>query len=413
MTVAAKKPAKTTTPKEAIKPKGVATSRGTSGGAKTGGAKTGGTKTGGAKTSGAKTSGEAGLRIWVLSDGTAGMRFQAVAVADGIAAARPGTTDQPTIIEDYIAPPHRLLRSLPAWGNYLSYLPFLPLFASSTKDDATPPPAIRQGSDYPDILITCGRRMAGISIALRARARRRGAAMQTIHIQDPRLAPSLFDALVLPSHDPTRGDNVVVMLGSLNRLTPARIAEAAKTLPPTWLDRSSHAPVAVMLGGDNGRYRITRKMVAHMAMELGKFAQMTWINDNPVRFLLVPSRRTPPELLDQLGLALGDIPYEVAPPDMANPYPGILAADAIIVTADSVNMVSEAAIMGSPLLVAGWRPDDADSCSGETGRIGLFHRAMIAGGHSAIISPYAETEGYTALDERPRVITQLLTLLGR
>ena len=154
-------------------------------------------------------------------------------------------------------------------------------------------------------------------------------------------------------------------------------------------------------------------MVAHMAMELGKFAQMTWINDNPVRFLLVPSRRTPPELLGQLSLALGDIPYEVAPPDMANPYPGILAADAIIVTADSVNMVSEAAIMGSPLLVAGWRPDDADSCGGETGRIGLFHRAMIAGGHSAIISPYAETEGYTALDERPRVITQLLTLLGR
>lgn len=363
---------------------------------------------------------DAALHIWVLSDGTAGMRLQAVALADGFKVAR-DAAQLPTKIAEFIAPPHRLLRSVPQWGRQLS---FLPLFArrddskpmAPSTGDGGPPPVCRTADDYPDILVTCGRRMAGVSIALRARARRHGAAMQTVHIQDPRLDPRLFDALVLPSHDPTRGDNVVVMLGSLNRLTDAAITSAATQLPPHWLDRQDHAPVAVLLGGDNARYRVTRKMVAHMALELGKFAQMTWIDDKPVRLLLVPSRRTPPELLDQLQLALGEVAYEVADASMTgarNPYPGVLAADAVIVSADSVNMVSEAALMGRPLLVAGWRPDDADSCGGERGRIGVFHRAMIAGGHSAIISPYAELDGYTPLDERPQVVARLCALLGR
>ncbi|MDA7599267.1 mitochondrial fission ELM1 family protein [Alphaproteobacteria bacterium] len=364
-----------------------------------------------------------------MSDGTTGMRFQAIALAQAITAARPDSQ-----YHDHIVQPHRIPRSFPSLAGALSLFPLYgvkqPAQSNSTPNNgvpAKPLPRPRKAADYPDILITCGRRMAGISIGMRARARRAGAKMQTVHLQDPRLDPALFDALIVPSHDPTRGDNVLVTLGSLNRLTRAAIAEAAKGLPPHWLNRDNHAPVAVMLGGDNARYRISRKMIGYMAMELGNFAQMTWIDDKPVRLLLVPSRRTPPQLLDQLSLSLGDVEYEIAthlaPPNgddsadsnplMENPYPGVLAADAIIVTADSVNMVSEAAITGKPVLIAGWRPDHADSCGGETGRIGTFHRAMIAGTHTAILSPYSDLSGYEALDERPALTQKLLGLLER
>ncbi len=52
---------------------------------------------------------------------------------------------------------------------------------------------------------------------------------------------------------------------------------------------------------------------------------------------------------------------------MPNPYPWILnAADAIIVTADSVNMTSEAACTRKPVYVAELKP--------ESGRVALFHK---------------------------------------
>ena len=336
------------------------------------------------------------LQIWTVTDGTAGMRFQAIALAEAICAERPSATHS-----DYIAPPHRLLRSLPQWGRACSWLP---LFAATP---ATAPP----NTTFPDILITCGRRMAGVSIAMRERARRAGAAMQTVHLQDPRLSPTLFDVLVVPSHDPTRGDNVVVSLGSLNRLSIAAIDAAAAQLPSGWLDTPDHAPVAVMLGGDNARYLVGRHMAMHMASELRQFAARMRISNQPVKLLLVPSRRTPEELVTQLPKLLAEIPHEIATPDMANPYPGVLAAAAVIVTADSVNMVSEAAITGRPVLIAGWRPDSATSCGGETGRIGTFHRTMIAHNHAAILSPYAEIYGYEALDERAEIAQKTLGLL--
>jgi mitochondrial fission protein ELM1 len=47
--------------------------------------------------------------------------------------------------------------------------------------------------------------MAGISMALKARAKQQGAQLTTIHLQDPRLDPAYFDILIVPHHDPARG----------------------------------------------------------------------------------------------------------------------------------------------------------------------------------------------------------------
>ena len=150
------------------------------------------------------------LQIWTVTDGTAGMRFQAIALAEAICAERSNATHS-----DYIAPPHRLLRSLPQWGRACSWLP---LFAATP---ASAPP----NTTFPDILITCGRRMAGVSIAMRERARRAGAAMQTVHLQDPRLSPTLFDVLVVPS--PTW---LCVFLPQ-QRPTPSMVVAQALTAP--------------------------------------------------------------------------------------------------------------------------------------------------------------------------------------
>ena len=172
--------------------------------------------------------------VWVISDGVAGMRFQSLALAEAM-----GWTAA-FGFHDIIAAPRQPLRSLPHLGR-------IPVLASLLPISTPPPPHADNG--FPDILVTCGRRMAGISIAIRQRARASGHHMKTIHIQDPRLDPACFDILLVPAHDPARGSNVIVSTGSLNRLTPDAIADAARTLDAKWI-KAGFPRVAVMLGGD-------------------------------------------------------------------------------------------------------------------------------------------------------------------
>ena len=69
----------------------------------------------------------------------------------------------------------------------------------------------------------------------------------------------------------------------------------------------------------------------------------------------------------------------------------------MIVTSDSVNMASEAAITGKPVLIA---PGRAPPCnpSGEAGRIRAFHDHMFAGSHTAPMAgtiPNGRSNGWT------------------
>ena len=47
----------------------------------------------------------------------------------------------------------------------------------------------------------------------------------------------------------------------------------------------------------------------------------------------------------------------IATNDQPNPYPGILAIATLDVTSDSVNMASEAASTGKPVLIAYWQAE--------------------------------------------------------
>jgi mitochondrial fission protein ELM1 len=259
--------------------------------------------------------------------------------------------------------------------------------------------------------------MAGFGLAMRQRAKKAGSITQLVHLQDPRLSPDLFDALIVPQHDPARGDKVITMTGSLNRLTLESIRQSMMDLPSKWLVRDAKPTVIVMLGGDNRRYKITDEMTVSMAARLKTFAM-----SEPMRLVLLPSRRTPPTLIPKLLEGLGQeedqIEVQTVSPDEPNPYPGILGvADTVIVTADSVNMACEAAIIGKPVLIAGWKigADQAaeQNLVGETGRIGAFHQTMIAAGHTAPLGPNLPRAPFTALDEMPDIVERLLGMLKR
>ena len=315
------------------------------------------------------------------------MRYQTLALAAIM------KWDQSCAFRDIVVAPHPLLRHLPRLGRWAPNLPLV-------QDQNSPLAWINKISDYPGIMVTCGRRMAGISMALKTRANRAGADVKTIHLQDPRLDPACFDILIVPQHDRVRGDNVIVTKAALNRMSQSHIAASSNTLPQHWKAAASPR-VAVMIGGDNRRYKISHNMAKSMAEQLAEFSAT-----NSANLFLLPSRRCPDSVLGYLQTALPPDRCMTATNDQQNPYPGILAiADAVIVTSDSVNMATEASGTGKPVLIAYWQE--------ETGRIAKFHQIMQDGGHTAPLPHHLPSRPFAPLDESAMIRQQITARLGR
>ena len=97
---------------------------------------------------------------------------------------------------------------------------------------------------WPELLITCGRRSAAISIAVGKASNGR---TFRVHVQNPHTPLGCFDLITPPRHDRMQGANVIPTRGALHRATPGRLAEQAAKFAP----RFAHLPrplVAVLVG---------------------------------------------------------------------------------------------------------------------------------------------------------------------
>ena len=206
-------------------------------------------------------------------------------------------------------------------------------------------------------IVSAGGTAAAVAAALRSDAR------PVVQIQHPRIDPARFDLIVVNRHDGLAGANVITTRTALHRATPARLAAAAAQ----WRPRLAHLPrplVAVLIGGSNGRFRLDGGVASRMA---GQLALM--MRADHVGLALTPSRRTAPEARAAFERALAPEGAWVWDMRGENPYFGMLAlADAIVVTEDSVSMVSEAAATTAPVLLA--------PLPGRSRRIRLFNRLL-------------------------------------
>jgi mitochondrial fission protein ELM1 len=191
------------------------------------------------------------------------------------------------------------------------------------------------------LLFTAG----GTAGAVGAALRRQGA--RVVQVQNPRLALHKFDLVVANRHDGLAGPNVIVTRTALHRATPARLRAAAEL----WVPRLAHLPrplVAVLVGGSNGRFRLEQTEGAALAAQLAKMMA----REHP-GLAITPSRRTAPSVRAALAGALAPLGAWIWDMEGENPYFGLLAlADVIVVTMDSISMVSEAAATGAPVLLA-------------------------------------------------------------
>ncbi|MCX8506391.1 MAG: mitochondrial fission ELM1 family protein [Alphaproteobacteria bacterium] len=286
------------------------------------------------------------LSCWIMNDGKIGTLNQCLGLAEAVARQ---LTDHAIGLDTTI----KLINPRLPWRRLPAKCWFLPLLAQSkAKNQAENYMADAEQSDHkltppwPDLIISCGRTTAAPTAEIRRRAR---GATVAVAVQDPRLASRHFDLVVVGSHDTVRGPKILVSDGALHRVTDEKLAEARQEFAPL-LAELPRPLVAVSLGGNNPHYRFGTSAAADLAERLIKLAQ------NGCGLAITPSRRTAPEALSvlhsRLAQSLSPETYYLWDGTGKNPYFGLLAyADHLVVTGDSVSMISEAAATGKPVHV--------------------------------------------------------------
>ena len=273
------------------------------------------------------------IDAWVISDGTKGMENQSLALAK------------------LLNINFELVKYNPPY--FLKKFPLIrKLFISSVKDH------LLKNKSPPSFIITTGKRMAGVSIALKFILKDR---VKNIHIQNPKLPFEYFDLLLIPEHDNITAKNVIQTKGALtffnfNELNKFQEREI------NLIKRSKKNLVLLMIGGNSKRYKPKNFDYYHLSMKVLEATK----NLN-CKLLVLLSRRTPLKAAKILNYSFikHDENFQIVTSTEQNPYPEILQiADYIIVTSDSVNMVSETATLPIPLFVSKF--------SKETGKISNF-----------------------------------------
>ncbi len=218
----------------------------------------------------------------------------------------------------------------------------------------------------------------------------RGGGRPVVQVQHPRMDPRRFDLIVVNRHDELTGPNVVVTRTALHRVTPARLAEAAAAMAS-----ALRAPEAAIGRGAGRRQQraVPTGCVGRRRSLPGQLAAM--MRRDGVGVAVTPSRRTDPAVTRVLTEALAPLGGYVWDGSGDNPYFGMLAlADAIVVTMDSVSMVSEAVATAAPVMLA--------ALPGRSRRNRLFTDVLLAEGRVREFAGRYEAWPVAPLDDTPR-----------
>ncbi len=299
--------------------------------------------------------------VWVLADPRAGTAAQALGIAE-----RLGVPFRTVPLE---------------WGalGWLRWLwPSLGGLTPAARAAFRPP--------WPRLAISAGRRSAPVALWLG----RRG--VRTVHCMRPSLGDGRFDLLVLGRHDdPPDRPNILPILGATHRLSPARLAAAREE----WkvLAELPAPRVALLVGGKVRAEGMEPAIAARFGRRLAGFAGSV---------LATTSRRTGAPAAEALAQSLQAVPHRLfrwgdAGP---NPYHGFLAwADAVVVTGDSVSMLSEALATPGPVFIA--------DPGGLGPRQRVLHESLYAAGQARPLDRAPEPFARSPLDETGRVAAEI------
>jgi len=310
---------------------------------------------------------------WVLTEGMAGMVTQAVGLAEAVGM---------PFIEKTIQ-----LQAPWRWLPPRFWPPGI-MGLNGSSDPLTPP--------WPDLAISCGRKSIGPALAVK---RKSGGQTFCVHIQNPHVALRNFDLVVAGTHDGLSGENVIVTKGAIHRVTPERLKAAAADFTGV-LANLPRPLTTVLVGGSNRVFDMTPEIVANFAAKLAAFNAATGGT-----LLVTPSRRTGAENIAALRRGLENSASIIWDGTGENPYFGYLShADQIIVTCDSVSMVSEACATGRPVYVF--------DLPGDSTKFSRFHDALRSEDITRAFTGKPEEWRYDPFDDTARVAVEIHRRMG-
>ena len=158
--------------------------------------------------------------------------------------------------------------------------------------------------------------------------------------------------------------------------------------------------VAVLLGGANSVFRFDDAAAARIGYDLAEIARRYGAG-----LMVTPSRRTGARQSEIIRERIKDVPSVMWNGEGENPYFGYLgAADVILVTCDSVNMVGEAAATGKPVYVIG--------LAGGSAKWERFLSAIYASGAARPFKGEIDSWTYVPLNATEEIAGAIVDALG-
>ncbi|KDE19967.1 hypothetical protein AZ09_08810 [Acetobacter aceti 1023] len=254
-------------------------------------------------------------------------------------------------------------------------------------------PAFAQSS----VVVSVGGKGGEIGAGLRSSKR------PVVQIQNPRKNLSRFDLIVACRHDDIAGPNVLLGRTALHGLTPEALQQAREFWQPQFA-KLPRPLIAALVGGSNGRFHFGEAEARRLAQVL-----VETLKAEGGSLIVTPSRRTSAAAMKVLTAIVEGAGGHVWNGEGENPYEGLIAcADNLIVTIDSVSMISEA--------VAGCAPVTIYPLPGRSRRISDFVEELELAGRVHVLED-AETRlpaPWLAqpLDDTPYILAELHKRLG-
>lgn len=250
----------------------------------------------------------------------------------------------------------------------------------------------------PDIVIAAGRKAVMAALAIKKLS---NGTTFVIFLQDPKIPSSNFDIVIAPSHDKVAGNNTIHTIVGLHNVTPAKIDEHKKMFEKKY----QHLPqprIGVLIGGNSKTHNLTEDATLKLAQNLMSLAEKGH------GVMVTASRRTGKRNLEILKniLNISRVNLYTGPKDGTNPYFGILGwADILMVTEDSVSMVSEAISTGKPVYIIPMK--------GSSAKFERFHTSLLDTGITRIFDGKTiEKWEYTPPNDMAQLKEKILPLLG-
>ncbi len=195
---------------------------------------------------------------------------------------------------------------------------------------------------YPKIIISCGKNTAYYSKMIKQKTKNK---IFSIFIQKPPININNFDVVISPKHDKCKGLNVIETQGALTKINLKYIKNVNKEKKPSILKQNF---ITVLIGGNSRHHKITKPILDKIIKNLKSIEEQ-----KKIRIFILVSRRT--DKKDYLYLKKNLISKNfifVLPNSKKVSYLNALSfAKAIIVTSDSVSMVTEACSTGKPTYI--------------------------------------------------------------